>query len=55
VHAPTKDKCDDTKDNLYEELQHVFEQISEIPHVDFVRRFQCKGREGIYFQTNSSE
>jgi hypothetical protein len=27
VHAPTKDKCDDTKDSFYEELGGVFDQF----------------------------
>jgi len=27
VHAPTEDKSDDTKDNLYEELKRVLDQF----------------------------
>jgi hypothetical protein len=27
VHAPTEDKCDDTKDSFYEELEGVFNQF----------------------------
>jgi hypothetical protein len=27
VHAPPEDKCDDTKDNFYEELEGVFDQF----------------------------
>jgi hypothetical protein len=27
VHAPTEDKCDDTKDSFYEELEGVFDQF----------------------------
>jgi hypothetical protein len=27
VHAPSGDKSDDTKDSLYEELEHVFDQF----------------------------
>jgi hypothetical protein len=30
VHAPFKDKCDDTKHNLYEESVSVFEQFSNL-------------------------
>jgi hypothetical protein len=29
VHAPTMDKCDNTKDSFYEELEHVFDQFPE--------------------------
>jgi exonuclease III len=25
VHAPTEDKCDDTRDSFYEELDHAFD------------------------------
>jgi hypothetical protein len=27
VHAPAEDKCDDTKDSFYEELEGVFDQF----------------------------
>jgi hypothetical protein len=27
VHAPTENKSDETKDNFYEELQHIFDQF----------------------------
>jgi hypothetical protein len=27
VHAPTEDKCDDTKDSFYDELEGVFDQF----------------------------
>jgi hypothetical protein len=27
VHAPTEDKCDNTKDSFFEELEHVFNQF----------------------------
>jgi hypothetical protein len=27
VHAPTEDKCDDTKDSFYEELEGVCDQL----------------------------
>jgi hypothetical protein len=29
VHAPTEDKCDDTKDSFYEELEGVFDQFQK--------------------------
>jgi exonuclease III len=48
VHAPTEDKCDDTKDSFYEELEG-FRPIPEVPHENSVRRFQFKGGEGRYF------
>jgi hypothetical protein len=49
VHAPTEDKCDDTKYSFYEELEGVFDQFPQVPHENSVRRFQCKGGEGRYF------
>jgi hypothetical protein len=45
VHAPTEDKCDDTKDSFHEELQRAFHKW--LPHEYFVRRFHCKRGEGI--------
>jgi hypothetical protein len=52
VCAPAEDKSDDMKDSFYEELEHVLDIVSvpEVPHENFVRRFQCKSREGKYFQ-----
>jgi hypothetical protein len=41
VHAPTEDKTDDMKDNLYEELE---------PHCNSVRRSQCQSRQGRHFK-----
>jgi len=29
VHAPTKDKTDDTRDSFYEEPKHVFNQFQK--------------------------
>jgi hypothetical protein len=37
---------DDMKDCFYVELERVF----ELPHENFVRRFQCRSRERSYFQ-----
>jgi hypothetical protein len=34
VHSPTEDKSDDTKDNLYEEIEHVFDQFPKY-HIHF--------------------
>jgi hypothetical protein len=27
VHAPTEDKCDDTKDSFYDKLEYIFDQF----------------------------
>jgi hypothetical protein len=35
VHAATEDKGDDTKDEFYEELEHVFDQVSAY-HMDIL-------------------
>jgi hypothetical protein len=42
VHAPTEDKCDDTKDSFYEKQDGVFDQFLKY-HMKILRRFQCKG------------
>jgi hypothetical protein len=44
VHAPTEDKCDDTKESFCEELEGVFDQFPKY-HMK-IRRFQCKVGEG---------
>jgi hypothetical protein len=46
VYDQNKDRSDDTKDNFYEELEH--QSIPWVPHENFVRRFQWKGREKIF-------
>jgi hypothetical protein len=47
VHAPTEDKTDDVKDNIYEELE---------PHEYSVRKSQCQSRQGRHFNpTTGSE
>jgi hypothetical protein len=39
VHAPTEDKCDDTKDSFYEELEGVFDQFPKY----LMKQIQCAG------------
>jgi hypothetical protein len=47
VHAPTEDKCDDTKDSFYEEQEDVFDQFSK-SHIKILLDFNAKmGREDI--------
>jgi hypothetical protein len=41
VHAPTEDKCDDTKDTFYEELEGVFDQFPKY-HVKILLDFNAK-------------
>jgi hypothetical protein len=52
VHAPTGDKIDYTKDRFYEELEQVFDKFPRYHMKSFIRRFQCKSRQGRYFQAN---
>jgi hypothetical protein len=40
VHAPIEDESDDN-DSFYKELDHVRDQITEIPRENFIKRFQC--------------
>jgi hypothetical protein len=39
VHAPTKDKCDDSKDSFYVELEQVFDQIPKHHMIILLRDF----------------
>jgi hypothetical protein len=43
VHAPTKDKHDDTKDSFYKELECIFNQFSKY-HVNILLRDKGKGK-----------
>jgi hypothetical protein len=48
VHAPIEDKCDDTKDSFYEELEGVFDQFPKYHMKILLGDFNAKvGREGI--------
>jgi hypothetical protein len=49
VHAPTEDKCDDTKDSFYEELQGVFDQFPKYHMKTLLGDINAKvGREDIF-------
>jgi hypothetical protein len=49
VHAPTEDKTDDVKDNLYEELERVFNKFPKYHMKILLRDFNAKiGREDIF-------
>jgi hypothetical protein len=49
VHAPTEDKCDDTKDSFYEELGGVFDQFPKYHMKILLGYFNAKvGREDIF-------
>jgi len=48
VHTPPEDKSNDTKDGLYEELQHI-QSILEVSQENSLRIFQCKSTERKYF------
>jgi hypothetical protein len=43
VHAPTEDKCDDTKDRCYEELEGVFDRFPKY-HMKILIDFNAKVR-----------
>jgi hypothetical protein len=52
VHAPTDDKCDDTKYITYEELEHVFDQLPKYHMRILLGDFNAKvGRDDIFIPT----
>jgi hypothetical protein len=52
MHAPTEDKCDDTKDSFYEELEFVFDQFFNYQMKILFGDFNEKvGREDIFKPT----
>jgi hypothetical protein len=56
VHAPTEDKCDDTKDSFYEELKGVFDQFPKYHMKILLGDFNAKvGREDIFTPTIGNE
>jgi hypothetical protein len=56
VHAPTEDKCDDTKDSFCEELKGVFDQFPKYHTKILLGDFNAKvGREGIFKPTIGNE
>jgi hypothetical protein len=49
VHAPAKDKCDDTKGSFYEELERVFDQFPKYHMTILLVDFNAKvGREDMF-------
>jgi len=38
VHAPSEEKCDDSKDSFYEEIEQGFD-FSYVPYENYIRRF----------------
>jgi hypothetical protein len=56
VHAPTEDKCDDTKDSFHEELEGVFDQFPKYHMKILSGNFNAKvGREDIFKPTIGNE
>jgi hypothetical protein len=56
AHAPTEDKRDDTKDNLYEELERVFDQFLTYYMNSSLRNFNADvGMEDIFTPTIGNE
>jgi hypothetical protein len=56
VHAPTEDKCDDTKNSFYEELEGVFDQFPKYHMKTLLGDFDAKlGREDIFKPTIGNE
>jgi hypothetical protein len=56
VHAPTEDKCDDTKDSFYEELEGVFDQFPKYHMKILLGDFSARvGREDIFKPTIGNE
>jgi hypothetical protein len=56
VHAPTEDKCDDTKDSFYEELEGVFNQFPKYHMKILLGDFNAKvGREDNFKPTIGNE
>jgi hypothetical protein len=56
VHAPIEDKSDNTKDNFYEELEHVINQFSRHHMKILLGYFNMKiGRKDIFKPTTRNE
>jgi hypothetical protein len=56
VHAPTEDKCDDTRGSFYEELEGVFDQFPKYHMKILLGDFNAKvGREDIFKPTIGNE
>jgi hypothetical protein len=56
VHAPTEDKCEDTKDSVYERLESVFDKFPKYHMKILLGDFNAKdGREDILKPTIGNE
>jgi len=56
VHAPSEDKCDDSKDSFYEELEQVFDHFPRYHTKILLGDFNAKvGRENIFKPTIGNE
>jgi hypothetical protein len=56
VHAPNEDKCNDSKDSFYEELEQVFYYFPRYHMKIQLRVFNAKvGRENIFNPTIGNE
>jgi endonuclease/exonuclease/phosphatase family metal-dependent hydrolase len=56
VHAPTENKSDDVKDRFYEELEQVFDKLSNYHMKILLGDFNAKiGREDIFKLTSGNE
>ena len=56
VHAPSEDKCDDSKDSFYEELEQVFDHFPMYHMKILLEDFNTKvGRENIFKPTIGNE
>jgi hypothetical protein len=53
--APTEDKCYDTKDRFYEELDRVFNQFPSYSIKTYFDDFSAKVEKNRYFQTDNWE
>ena len=52
MHAPSEDKCDDSKDSFYEELEQVFDHFPRYHMKILLGDFNAKvGRENIFKPT----
>ena len=53
VHAPSEGKCDESKDNFYEELEQVFDHFPKYHMKMLLGEFNAKvGRENIFKPMN---
>ena len=56
VHAPNEEKCDDSKDSFYEELERVFGHFPKYDMKILLGHFNAKvGRENIFMPTIGNE